>query len=100
MSRDSQGNPSQPHCVSVSWLIFMCRPEYLLVCSLCRKNLGLASAGAAGLKELTQSFSRQGKPTIRFLFQARRAFIFPFLGKESPRFSSSSGKESLHLRKS
>ena len=74
MSRDSQGNPYQPHCVSVSWLIFMCRPEYLLVCSLCRKNLGIASAGAAGLKELTQSFSRRGKPTIRLLFQARRAF--------------------------
>ena len=55
MSRDSQGNPSQPHCVSVSWLIHMCRPEYLPVCSLCRKNLGIASAGAAGPKELTQS---------------------------------------------
>ena len=110
MSRDSQGNPFQPHCVPVSWLIFMCRPEYLLVCSLCRKNLGLriracpqrkvfrraysqnggiASAGAAGLEELTQYFSRQGKPSIRFLFQARRAFsLIPFPGKESPRFSS------------
>ena len=40
MSRDSHGNPSQPHCVSVSWLIFICRPEYLLVCSLCRKKFG------------------------------------------------------------
>ena len=27
------------------------------MCSLCRKNLGIASAGAAGLKELTQSLS-------------------------------------------
>ena len=76
MSGDSQGNPSQPHCVSVSWLNFICRPEYLLVCSLCWKNLGIASAGAAGLKELAQSFSRQGKPTIRFLFPARRAINY------------------------
>ena len=45
MSRDSQGNPSQPHCVSVSWLIFRC----IQSSCLCRKNLGIASAGAAGL---------------------------------------------------
>ena len=58
MSRDSHGNPSQPHCVSVSWLIFTCMyTEFLFVCSLCRKNLGIASAGAAGLKELTQSLN-------------------------------------------
>ena len=23
MSRDSHGNPSQPHCASVSWLVFV-----------------------------------------------------------------------------
>ena len=34
------------------------------MCSLCRKNLGIASAGAAGLKELTQSFP--GKENLRF----------------------------------
>ena len=39
MSRDSHGNPCQPHCVFV-W-----------------KNLGIASACAAGLKELTQSLN-------------------------------------------
>ena len=31
--------------------------EFLFVCSLCRKNLGIASVGAAGLKELTQSLN-------------------------------------------
>ena len=88
MSRDSHGNPSQPHCVSVTWLFFFVYTDFLFVCNLSRKNLGIASADAAGLNKFTQSFSRQGKPTIRFLFLARRAFIFPFPGKESPRFSS------------
>ena len=36
---------------------FYVSTEYLLVYSLCRKNLGIASAGAAGLKELTQSLN-------------------------------------------
>ena len=63
MSRDSQGNPSQPHCASVTWLVFFffffscIGTEILFVCSLCRKNLGIASAGAAGLKEFTQSLN-------------------------------------------
>ena len=60
MSRDSQGNPSQPHCASVSWLVFFFScigTDILFVCSLCRKNLGIASAGAAGLKEFTQSLN-------------------------------------------
>ena len=43
-------------CVSVSWLVFLCI-DFLFVCSLCRKNLGIASAGAAGLKEFTQSLN-------------------------------------------
>ena len=47
MSRDSHGNPSQPHCAYVSWCL----------CIMCRKNLGIASAGAAGLKEFTQSLN-------------------------------------------
>ena len=42
-------------CVSVSWLVFFVYTVFLFVCSLCRKNLGIASAGAAGLKEFTQS---------------------------------------------
>ena len=57
MSRDSQGNPSQPHCASVSWLVFFVYTDILTVCSLCRKKLGIASAGAAGLKEFTQSLN-------------------------------------------
>ena len=59
MSRDSHGNPSQPHCASVSWLVFFSclGTDILFVCSLCRKNLGIASAGAAGLKEFTQSLN-------------------------------------------
>ena len=57
MSRDSQGNPSQPHCASVSWLVFFVYTDILFVCSLCRKNLGIASAGAARLKEFKQSLN-------------------------------------------
>ena len=59
MSRDSHGNPFQPHCASVSWLVFFVYRYRYPVCmySLCRKNLGIASAGAAGLKEFTQSLN-------------------------------------------
>ena len=34
MSRDSHGNPSQPHCVFVSWLVFSCRRSTYL-CIVC-----------------------------------------------------------------
>ena len=44
MSRDSHGNPSQPHCVSVSWLVFFVYTDFLF-------------AGAAKLKEFTQSLN-------------------------------------------
>ena len=60
MSRDSHGNPSQPHCASVSWLVLFVYKDILFVCSLCRKKLGIASAGAAGLKEFTQSLNGWG----------------------------------------
>ena len=47
---DSQGYPSQPSYVYVMWLLNVL-PEFL--CEDCvGKNLGIASAGAAGLKEL------------------------------------------------
>ena len=63
----------------------MCRPEYLqVVCSLCGKNLGIASAGAAGLKELTQSFSGQGKPMI-LLGSAGLSRRFAFLAPRGAR---------------
>ena len=52
MSRDSHGNPSQPHYVFASWPVSMCRRSTYL--NLCRKNLGIASVG---LKELTQSLN-------------------------------------------
>ena len=43
-------------CIMVSF--FSCiGTDILFVCSLCRKNLGIASAGAAGLKEFTQSLN-------------------------------------------
>ena len=65
MSRDSHGNPSQPHCVPVSWLVFFVYTDFLFVCSLCRKNLGIASAGAAGaagLNKFTQSLNGWEEP--------------------------------------
>ena len=62
MSRDSQGNPSQPHCIMVNFLR-VDRVSACVLCSLCRKNLGIASADAAGLKELTQSLSGKEAPS-------------------------------------
>ena len=56
MLMDSQGYPSQPSYVYVMWLFLTCR-QRVLVCSLCRKNLGIASAGTAGLKELVPAHS-------------------------------------------
>ena len=54
--------------------------DFLFVCSLCRKKLGIASAGAAGLKEFTQSLNGWEVPR-KFLFPARNApsvlFLFP-----------------------
>ena len=44
-------------CVSVSWLVIFVYTDFLFVCGLSRKNLGIASAGAAGLKEFTQSLN-------------------------------------------
>ena len=39
------------------WFFSCIGTDILIVCSLCRKNLGKASAGAAGLKEFTQSLN-------------------------------------------
>ena len=41
-------------CIMVTFFVYT---DFLFVCSLCRKNLGIASAGAAGLKEFTQSLN-------------------------------------------
>ena len=50
MSMDSQGYSSQPSYVYVMWLLLLL-PEFS--CEDCvGRNLGIASAGAAGLKEL------------------------------------------------
>ena len=46
------------HTVLLYHGYFFCTgTDILFVCSLCRKNLGIASAGAAGLKEFTQSLN-------------------------------------------
>ena len=51
MSMDSQGYPSQPSYVYRNVATSNVLPEFL--CEDCvGKNLGIASAGAAGLKEL------------------------------------------------
>ena len=52
MSRDSHGNPSQPHCASVSWLVFFVYTDILFVCSLCRnKNCARFVGSQAGAKD-------------------------------------------------
>ena len=52
---DSQAYPSQPSYVHVMWLLLACQQwtEFLYV-DCVEKNLGIASAGAAGLKELVR----------------------------------------------
>ena len=51
MSMDSQGYSSQPSYVYVMWLLLTCC-QSSCVKIVGHSNLGIASAGAAGLKEL------------------------------------------------
>ena len=60
---------------------FFVYTDFLFVCSLCRKNLGIASAGAAGLKEFTQSL--ECAFSFDPFYGKECAFSFvPFYGKE------------------